>query len=99
MKLCRADVTTKNINNMVKYMNNFKHVEDRISEVIETDKLRNFQSPVSGEEIMKLFSLKPGKKVGKIKSMVEEAILNGDIKNSYSAGIEFLSQIKKNNNF
>lgn len=99
MKLCRADVTTKNINNMVKYMNNFQRVENRISEVIETDKLRNFQSPVSGEEIMKLFSLKPGKKVGEIKSMVEEAILNGEIKNSYSAGIEFLSQVKKNKKY
>ena len=95
MKLCRADITTKNPKNIEKYLSNFDRVEKRMNEVIEIDELRSFQSPVRGAEIMKMFKLSPGKEVGKIKSLVEEAIINGDIKNSYSEAIAFLDRMKQ----
>ena len=63
--------------------------------MIEIDKLKSFQSPVRGEEIMKMFDLDPGKEVGKIKTMVEDAIINGEIKNDYSSAISFLDKIKR----
>ncbi len=95
MKLCRADITTKNPKNITKYLGNFDRVEKRINEVIEIDKLKAFQSPVRGDEIMKMFDLDPGKEVGKIKTMVEDAIINGEIKNDYSSAMSFLDQIKQ----
>ena len=95
MKLCRADITTKNPKNITKYLGNFDRVEKRMSEVIEIDKLKAFQSPVRGDEIMKMFNLGPGKEVGKIKTMVEDAIINGEIKNDYSSAMSFLDQIKQ----
>ena len=94
MKLCRADITTKNPKNITKYLGNFDRVEKRMNEVIEIDKLKAFQSPVRGDEIMKMFDLSPGKEVGKIKTMVEDAIINGEIENDYSSAISFLDQIK-----
>ena len=75
MKLCRADITTKNPKNITKYLGNFDRVEKRMNEVIEIDELKAFQSPVRGDEIMKMFDLPPGKEVGKIKTMVEDAII------------------------
>ena len=95
MKLCRADITTKNPKNITKYLGNFDRVEKRMNEVIEIDKLKAFQSPVRGDEIMKMFDLGPGKEVGKIKTMVEEAIINGEISNDYSSAMSFLDQIKQ----
>ena len=95
MKLCRADITTKNPKNITKYLGNFERVEKRMNEVIEKDKLKAFQSPVRGDEIMKMFDLSPGKEVGKIKTMVEDAIINGEIKNDYSSAMSFLDQIKQ----
>ena len=95
MKLCRADITTKNPKNITKYLGNFDRVEKRMNEVIEKDKLKAFQSPVRGDEIMKMFDLSPGKEVGKIKTMVEDAIINGEIKNDYSSAMSFLDQIKQ----
>ena len=95
MILCRADITTKNPKNIAKYLGNFDRVEKRIKEVIEIDQLKAFQSPVRGDEIMKMFDLKPGKEVGKIKNMIEEAIINGDIKNDYSGALSFLEKIKQ----
>lgn len=94
MKLCRADITTKNPKNITKYLGNFDRVEKRMNEVIEIDKLKAFQSPVRGDEIMKMFDLDPGKEVGKIKTMVEDAIINGEISNDYSSAMSFLDQIK-----
>ena len=94
MKLCRADITTKNPKNITKYLGNFDRVEKRMKEVIEIDKLKAFQSPVRGDEIMKMFDLGPGKEVGKIKTMVEDAIINGEISNDYSSAMSFLDQIK-----
>ena len=95
MKLCRADITTKNPKNITKYLGNFDRVEKRMNEVIEIDKLKAFQSPVRGDEIMKMFDLSPGKEVGKIKTMVEDAIINGEISNDYSSAMTFLDQIKQ----
>ena len=95
MKLCRADITTKNPKNITKYLGNFDRVEKRMNEVIEIDKLKAFQSPVRGDEIMKMFDLSPGKEVGKIKTMVEDAIINGEIKNDYSSAMSFLDQFKQ----
>ncbi len=95
MKLCRADITTKNPKNITKYLGNFDRVEKRMNEVIEIDKLKAFQSPVRGDEIMKMFDLGPGKEVGKIKTMVEDAIINGEIRNDYSSAMSFLDQIKQ----
>ena len=89
MKLCRADITTKNPKNISKYLANFDRVEKRMKEVIEIDQLKAFQSPVRGDEIMKMFNLDPGKEVGKIKTMIEDAIINGEIKNDYSSAISF----------
>ena len=94
MKLCRADITTKNPKNITKYLGNFDRVEKRMNEVIEIDELKAFQSPVRGDEIMKMFDLPPGKEVGKIKTMVENAIINGEIKNDYSSAMSFLNQMK-----
>ena len=95
MKLCRADITTKNPKNITKYLGNFDRVEKRMNDVIEIDKLKAFQSPVRGDEIMKMFDLGPGKEVGKIKTMVEDAIINGEISNDYSSAMSFLDQIKQ----
>ena len=95
MKLCRADITTKNPKNITKYLGNFDRVEKRMNEVIEKDRLKAFQSPVRGNEIMKMFDLSPGKEVGKIKTMVEDAIINGEINNDYSSAMTFLDQIKQ----
>ena len=95
MTLCRADITTKNPKNISKYLANFDRVDKRIKEVSEIDKLKAFQSPVRGDEIMKMFNLSPGKEVGKIKTMIEDAIINGEIKNDYSAAISFLTKIKQ----
>ncbi len=95
MTLCRADITTKNPKNIAKYLGNFDRVEKRIKEVIDIDQLKAFQSPVRGDEIMKMFDLEPGKEVGKIKNMIEEAIINGEIKNDYSEALTFLDKIKQ----
>jgi len=93
-KLCRADITSKNLQKVKRYANNFNLVEKRIIEVQEKDNLRNFQSPVRGEEIMKICKIEPSKLVGIIKKKIEEAILDGIIPNEYDAAHEYLYLIK-----
>ena len=75
-------------------MNNFERVEHLMQDVKLRDEMKAFQSPVCGEEIMKVFSLEPGRKVGKIKKTIEEAILDGKIPNEYDAAYEFMLKIK-----
>ena len=94
MILCRADITTKNKKKVEKYINNFNRVEESMKDVKLRDELRNFQSPVDGKEIMDLLNIDAGKKVGKVKSFIEEAILNGDIDNTYEDALALLMKNK-----
>ena len=82
MKLCRADITSKNMDKVNRYLNNFDLVEERMKEVEAKDHLRNFQPPISGEEIMRTLALPPSKMVGIIKERIKDAILDGEIENN-----------------
>ena len=89
MTLCRADITTRNPNKMKRILKNFDLVERKIEEVMERDRLRNWQPPVTGDMIMKMFDIPPSKMVGEIKTAVREAILDGIIPNDEAAALEF----------
>ena len=96
IKLCRADITSKNPHKVSRYLSNYDMVMEKVREVQEKDKLRAFQSPVRGDEIMKICNLPPSPKVGEIKTAIEEAILDGKIKNNYEEALEYLNEIKGN---
>jgi len=93
MMLCEADITTKNKQKQRQYKNNLKKVRQKLIEVEERDKIRNFQPPVSGKEIIEVFNLKPSKPVGLIKEAIKEAILEGKIKNNKEEALEFMKKI------
>jgi putative nucleotidyltransferase with HDIG domain len=90
MKLCRADITSKNADKVSRYLKNFDVVERKIAEVENKDRIRNFQPPVSGDEIIRMFNIVPGPVVGEIKEEIKEAILEGVIQNDRQEALAFL---------
>ncbi len=93
MKLCRADITSKNMLKVDRFLKNFDLVEKKMAEVEEKDQIRNFQPPVTGDEIIRIFKLAPGPIVGEIKDRIKEAILEGEIRNDREEALAFMRKI------
>ncbi|MBA3663189.1 MAG: HD domain-containing protein [Bacteroidetes bacterium] len=92
MILCESDITTKNPNKVKRYMHNFEIVRTKLVELEEKDKLRNWQPPIAGDEIMKLYHLTPGREIGVLKNALKDAILDGEVENNYESAKKFLDE-------
>lgn len=95
MTLCKADVTSKNDVKVKQYLNNFQKVEKKMKAVEEKDQVRNFQPPITGDEIIAAFNLKPGRVIGEIKEEIKEAILEGKIKNNKEEARKYMMKVAK----
>ena len=90
MLLCDADITSKNLEKVRRYQDNYRIVRNKLTEIEQKDKIRNFQPPVSGEEIMKVFDLTPGREIGVIKNAIKDAVLDGEIANEHDAAYQYM---------
>lgn len=99
MILCESDITTKNPNKVKRYMHNFEIVRSKLVELEEKDRIRNWQPPIGGDEIMQLYNLVPGREIGILKNALKDAILDGEVENNYDSAKKFLdrkfNEIKK----
>ncbi len=93
MKLCRADITSKNMEKVTKFLKNFEQVEAKMKEVEAKDSIRNLQPPVTGDEIINLFNVPPGRVIGEIKEQIKEAILDGKIRNNREEAYQLMLDI------
>ena len=91
MTLCESDITTKNPNKVKKYLQNFELVKRKLVELEEKDNLRKWQPPLSGEDIMQLYNLPPGREIGILKNALKEAILDGEVENTVESAKNFLN--------
>ena len=90
MTLCKSDITSKNKEKKIKYLNRFENVKKKLRDLEDRDKIKNWQPPIDGKEIMNTFNIKPCKEVGILKESIKNAILDGIIKNSYEDAKEYM---------